>query len=364
MTISDERLSASALVPYAMTDPLRIPRERYFDREFFELEKEHLWPHVWQMACRLEEIPDPGDFVEYEICDMSILVVRQHDGSVKAFENACRHRATQLAVGAGRFGGGQIVCPFHGWRWNLDGSNSFVVSLRGERSARVPRRGGPPAARVPGRALGRLRVDQHGPRRAAAARGVGAGRRDPRRRRRRQHAREVLEGSHPQLQLEDRAGGVPRGLHVMQTHPQLTIGAGERSGDRSDVRGVRERARHGSRGGVSEMPRRRLHRAGPAAVAGSGRDDARARVSDCSRACGTGCPDGRTSRPPPCRRSTSTPRAPASRCRRSRTPHIWGGEVFLFPNFFMLPQYGELARRTGSVRTTTIPSGAASRCGR
>src|SRR5262245_35405375 len=122
MTISEQRVSLSGFVPYAITDPTRIPRERYFDRGFFELEKEKLWPHVWQVACRLEEIPDPGDFVEHEIGDMSVFVVRQRDGSIKAFENACRHRATQLAVGSGRFGG-QIVCPFHGWRWNLDGTN-------------------------------------------------------------------------------------------------------------------------------------------------------------------------------------------------------------------------------------------------
>ncbi|MBO0729053.1 MAG: aromatic ring-hydroxylating dioxygenase subunit alpha [Acidimicrobiaceae bacterium] len=126
MTISLERTSGSEIVPFAMTSPMRVPRERYFDRGFFELEKEKLWRRVWQMACRLEEIPEPGDFVEYEICDQSLLVVRQLDYSVKAFENACRHRATQLAVGAGRLPGRQIVCPFHGWRWNLDGTNSFV----------------------------------------------------------------------------------------------------------------------------------------------------------------------------------------------------------------------------------------------
>ncbi|MGH9895495.1 MAG: aromatic ring-hydroxylating oxygenase subunit alpha, partial [bacterium] len=126
MTEGLERESASGLVPFGMTSPLHVPRERYSDRRFFELEREELWPYVWQMACRLEEIPEPGDFVEYEICDQSVLVVRQQDGSIKAFENACRHRATQLAVGNGRFRGAQIVCPFHGWRWNLDGTSSFV----------------------------------------------------------------------------------------------------------------------------------------------------------------------------------------------------------------------------------------------
>ncbi len=124
-------------VPYAMNDPLYVPRERYYDRQFFELEKKYLWPKVWQMACRLEEIPEPGDFVEYEICDQSVIVVRQRDRAVKAFHNTCRHRGTQLCKGSGHLPAGQIRCPFHGWRWNLDGSNSFSV--------RAPRfRTGPP----------------------------------------------------------------------------------------------------------------------------------------------------------------------------------------------------------------------------
>jgi phenylpropionate dioxygenase-like ring-hydroxylating dioxygenase large terminal subunit len=119
-------LTVQAKVPFAMTDPLYVPRERYYDREFFELEKKHVWTKNWQMAARLEEIPNPGDYTEYEIVGNSILIVRQPDGSVKALHNACRHRATELAKGQGRLPGGQLVCPFHGWRWHLDGSNSFV----------------------------------------------------------------------------------------------------------------------------------------------------------------------------------------------------------------------------------------------
>ncbi|HET7653545.1 MAG TPA: Rieske 2Fe-2S domain-containing protein, partial [Acidimicrobiales bacterium] len=79
-------------VPFAIELPDRIPKQRYYDPEFFALEAERLWPRVWQMACRLEEIPNPGDFAEYEILDQSVVVVRQADLSVRAFENACRHR--------------------------------------------------------------------------------------------------------------------------------------------------------------------------------------------------------------------------------------------------------------------------------
>jgi phenylpropionate dioxygenase-like ring-hydroxylating dioxygenase large terminal subunit len=123
--------SAARAVPFAMQAPNRVPKERYYDRGFFELEKEKLWNKVWQMACRQQEIPRPNDFVEYEICDQSILVVRQADRSVRAFFNVCPHRATQIAKGAGTLPGGQLTCPFHGWRWNSDGSSSFVYGQHG-----------------------------------------------------------------------------------------------------------------------------------------------------------------------------------------------------------------------------------------
>jgi len=35
-----------------------VPKADILDRRFHELEKEHLWPKVWQIACRLEEIPE------------------------------------------------------------------------------------------------------------------------------------------------------------------------------------------------------------------------------------------------------------------------------------------------------------------
>jgi hypothetical protein len=63
-------------VPHAMEFPDRVPKEQYFDPDFYDLECERLWPRVWQMACRLEQIPNSGDAVEYEILDQSVIVVR------------------------------------------------------------------------------------------------------------------------------------------------------------------------------------------------------------------------------------------------------------------------------------------------
>jgi phenylpropionate dioxygenase-like ring-hydroxylating dioxygenase large terminal subunit len=77
------------------------------------------------MACRLEEIPEVGDYVEYRNLDKSVIVVRTKSG-VKAFHNACRHRGVQLVTGSGNCKAKGFVCPFHGWRWNTEGENTFV----------------------------------------------------------------------------------------------------------------------------------------------------------------------------------------------------------------------------------------------
>ncbi len=107
----------------------RAPKQRYFDPDFFRLEAEQLWPRVWQMACRLEEIPQAHDFVEYEILDQSVIVVRQADMSVRAFQNTCRHRGVRIVSGRGTCESG-FVCPFHGWCYGADGGNTYIPQAR------------------------------------------------------------------------------------------------------------------------------------------------------------------------------------------------------------------------------------------
>jgi nitrite reductase/ring-hydroxylating ferredoxin subunit len=112
-----------------MTHPDRAPKERYFDPEFYRLETERLWSRTWQMGCRLEEIPQPNDFTEYEILDQPIVIVRTDDGGARAFQNACRHRGVKVAQGRGSCPAG-FVCPFHGWCYGPDGKNTAVTQRR------------------------------------------------------------------------------------------------------------------------------------------------------------------------------------------------------------------------------------------
>jgi phenylpropionate dioxygenase-like ring-hydroxylating dioxygenase large terminal subunit len=112
-------------VPYALELPDRARKERYFDADFFRLEADRLWSRTWQMACRLEEIPRPHDYVEYTILDQSVVVVRTEDLGVTAFQNACRHRGVKVADARGTCESG-FTCPFHGWCYGPDGTNTFV----------------------------------------------------------------------------------------------------------------------------------------------------------------------------------------------------------------------------------------------
>lgn len=102
-----------------------VPVQRYTSQAFHQLEMEKLWPRVWQMACREEEIPDVGDHIVYDIGRYSIIVVRCADG-IRAHHNVCRHRGRRLCDRAGH--AASFICPFHGFSWNLDGTLRSVTS--------------------------------------------------------------------------------------------------------------------------------------------------------------------------------------------------------------------------------------------
>lgn len=97
-----------------------ISTERYTSEEWAKLEREKMWPNVWQFAAREEDLPDAGDTVVYEINERSYLLVRQRDGEIRAFHNVCLHRGRKLRTKSGP--AIDLRCPFHGFAWKNDGS--------------------------------------------------------------------------------------------------------------------------------------------------------------------------------------------------------------------------------------------------
>jgi nitrite reductase/ring-hydroxylating ferredoxin subunit len=92
---------------------------RYTSQAFFDREAERMWPRVWQMVCREEEIAEPGQTCVYDIVGKSFLVTRCRDGTIRAYYNSCLHRGRKLMLESGRVE--NFRCPFHGFTWNLDG---------------------------------------------------------------------------------------------------------------------------------------------------------------------------------------------------------------------------------------------------
>jgi nitrite reductase/ring-hydroxylating ferredoxin subunit len=103
-----------------------VDKEAYFQPRFAALEKQRLWPRVWQVACRLQDLPHVGSYVTYEIADESVVVVKAAEDRINAFYNVCRHRGRQITNGCGV--DQRLRCPFHGWVWDLDGRNTYVTT--------------------------------------------------------------------------------------------------------------------------------------------------------------------------------------------------------------------------------------------
>ena len=98
-----------------------LPGWAYFSQELFELECETLFKTHWQFVCHVNEAADIGAYVTFDVAGERALVIRGHDGILRAFHNLCRHRGSRIVPDARGVCNKAMVCPYHGWAYNLDG---------------------------------------------------------------------------------------------------------------------------------------------------------------------------------------------------------------------------------------------------
>jgi len=101
-----------------------LPPHCYTAPEFYRAEVEHLFMKVWNFIGRADRIPKHGDHFTLDFAGIPLIVLRDRDGSVKAFANSCRHRGARLIDGemidtVGNTRG--LKCPYHGWVYGLGG---------------------------------------------------------------------------------------------------------------------------------------------------------------------------------------------------------------------------------------------------
>jgi len=101
-----------------------VPQSVYTDPARHEMES-NLLRNSWLFGCLEQEIPEYGDTSLWEALGQSILIVRQKDGSVKAWYNVCQHRGTRLACQSQK-AARRFVCPYHAWSFGLDGKLTGV----------------------------------------------------------------------------------------------------------------------------------------------------------------------------------------------------------------------------------------------
>ncbi|MBX3568610.1 MAG: aromatic ring-hydroxylating dioxygenase subunit alpha [Rhizobiaceae bacterium] len=99
-----------------------LPGWTYHSPALLDLEKEYLFRNHWQIAGHVSDVEHAGDYIAVDIVGERALVVRGKDGVVRAFHNMCRHRGSRVVADDKGSCRNALVCPFHGWVYNLDGT--------------------------------------------------------------------------------------------------------------------------------------------------------------------------------------------------------------------------------------------------
>lgn len=133
----------------------RVPYPVYSREDVYAEERQRIFMGpTWNFLCLEAELPNPGDYRASFVGDVPVIVARDMDGSLNAFENRCAHRGALLCFKRGGHGR-EISCVYHNWTYDLRGNLTGVTFQRG-----VNRKGGmPPEFDPAAHGLRRLTVE-------------------------------------------------------------------------------------------------------------------------------------------------------------------------------------------------------------
>lgn len=97
-----------------------MPAFTYTSPEFYQREVERIWRKVWNFIGSADQIPNRGDYFTLNFAGVPTIILRDQDGTIRAFANTCRHRGSELLEGKGNCK--LIVCPYHSWSYDLTGN--------------------------------------------------------------------------------------------------------------------------------------------------------------------------------------------------------------------------------------------------
>lgn len=98
-----------------------LPNAHYNDGATFEAEKQHLFFDTWAAVGLGCDVPEPGYAKPVDFLGQPLLLVKDRQGTIRVFNNVCRHRGMILVTEPGPIRGA-IRCPYHSWCYDLDGA--------------------------------------------------------------------------------------------------------------------------------------------------------------------------------------------------------------------------------------------------
>ncbi len=98
-----------------------LPQALYLSDEAFAFDLEAVFGRSWLMVGLECEFPKPGSHIALSVGRAPIVIVKGRDGRLRAFHNTCRHRGSRI-VPDGKGASVRLVCPYHRWTYDLDGS--------------------------------------------------------------------------------------------------------------------------------------------------------------------------------------------------------------------------------------------------
>ncbi len=105
-----------------------LPSWTYRSPEFFALETENIFMKEWHIVAHVNQLREPGAYQSFQLLNERAFVIRGSDNVIRGFHNVCRHRAHEVVTGTHGMCKSSIVCPYHGWAYELNGRLKGVAS--------------------------------------------------------------------------------------------------------------------------------------------------------------------------------------------------------------------------------------------
>ncbi|SPF82004.1 Rieske 2Fe-2S domain-containing protein [Pseudoprimorskyibacter insulae] len=100
--VDPEEVSAKQPTWPAKDGATRVPYWVFQRQDVLEAENKKIFQGpVWNFLCLEAELVEAGDFVAVFAGETPVIVTRDKDGQIYAFENRCAHRGSLLALGSG-----------------------------------------------------------------------------------------------------------------------------------------------------------------------------------------------------------------------------------------------------------------------